>query len=338
VWVAPSSASADTTPFILADHCVEHQAFLDGDPAAVAADLPRTYTPEQDPQTGRPLLFARAERCDVTIGDSTAPATLASFGIVIRSPDGTGCASAAPGVGQGHGDAIPYCNWYPLFWVANDRRVVDWLHADTPDFSAFYVPGLVLTEGARSPVTGTPFHFDAPSPSPSEFSMDDAGHPGPSKISVRGGYWVNTHEGVVKLTFATDDITPGSATGGVVRAQPGSEMARLMGADQQPYLAVYAAQIGAERWDHGSYRKQIESGDASPRTSSSFAARRAHQHVERGPHAVRRVHRSLHALGALDHQPAPVEVADHVVGRVENLRALRPTVAVMKIGAVVRHQ
>jgi hypothetical protein len=193
----------------------------------------------------------------VTVAGSAVSATLANFGVVIHSPDGMGCASGAPGGSPSSGDAIPYCNWYPLFWVANDRRLIEWLTADTPDFPASYVPGLVLRQGPGDPIAGTRFHFQAPAPAPSPFSMDDAGHPGPTQISVRGGYWQRTREGTVKLTFATDDITPGSAGGGLVRAQPGSEMARLMGSDQEPYVAFYAAQIGAEHWDHGSYRKQL---------------------------------------------------------------------------------
>src|ERR1700704_832059 len=118
-----ASADAATSSFIAADGCVEHQAFVDGDGAAVAARLPRSYTPVLDSQTGRPLLFARAEHCQqVTLNGRTAPATIASFGVVVESPDGKGCASGAPGVGSVKGDVPPLCNWYTLFWLASDRR------------------------------------------------------------------------------------------------------------------------------------------------------------------------------------------------------------------------
>jgi hypothetical protein len=96
----PAAASSTAAPFILANDCVEHQAFLDGESAAVRAHLPGQYTALQDAQTGRPLLFARAEQCDVTVGGYTSRATLASFGVVIHSPDGMGCASGAPGSSQ----------------------------------------------------------------------------------------------------------------------------------------------------------------------------------------------------------------------------------------------
>src|SRR5207244_11011283 len=107
--VAPASAGAAS--FAATTDCQEHQAFVDGDAAAVAARLPKHYTPVLDASSGRPLLFARAIRCrEVTIDDRTAPATMASFGIVIESPDGRGCASGTP-VGSVKGDMPPVCNW-----------------------------------------------------------------------------------------------------------------------------------------------------------------------------------------------------------------------------------
>src|SRR5437763_17078573 len=83
--LAPATAahaagtSAATSSFIRADACIEHQAFLDGDPAAVAARLPGGYTATTDPASGRPMLFARAEHCQITVGATTVPATMAVF-------------------------------------------------------------------------------------------------------------------------------------------------------------------------------------------------------------------------------------------------------------------
>src|SRR5947209_13885990 len=111
-----AEAAATVPSFMRADGCVEHQAFFDGDAAAVRARLPRAYTPTVDPASGRPLLFARAERCAVTIGGSSVTATMASAGIVIDSPDGRGCASGAPGAGQGEGQERPVSNWYARVW------------------------------------------------------------------------------------------------------------------------------------------------------------------------------------------------------------------------------
>ena len=73
-----ASADATTSSFIVADGCVEHQAFVDCDAAAVSARLPNGYTPVLDSQTGRPLLFARA--------DSSLSILLISTGVVTAVP------------------------------------------------------------------------------------------------------------------------------------------------------------------------------------------------------------------------------------------------------------
>src|SRR5947209_545659 len=172
---ATATGATGAPGFIAANNCIEHQGFFEGTDSEVATRLPRGYTAERD-LAGKPLLFARAERCDVTLDGVTMPATMASFGIVIQSPDGRGCSSGAPLVGPSEGQAPPVCNWYVLFWVANDRRVVDWLRSGTPAFPAVYVPNLVFRQGALDPtVGGTSFHFEAPPPTPSPFSLDDVG-------------------------------------------------------------------------------------------------------------------------------------------------------------------
>jgi hypothetical protein len=252
-----TSAGATTSSFIVADGCQEHQAFVDGDGAAVSARLPKSYTPVLDSSTGRPLLFARAEHCQqVTLNGRTAPATMASFGAVVESPDGKGCASGAPGVGSVTGELPPLCNWYTLFWLADQRRIVEWLHNGTPGFPAVYVPHMVFELGAFDPAQGgAPFHFQAPAPAPSAFSMDDIGRERPGELPVRGGYWVDTPPGTVKLVFSTYDLTSGDATG-VVHAAPGSEMADLFGANEQAYAPAYSG-FSAEHWERASYRKQL---------------------------------------------------------------------------------
>lgn len=255
----PAGASAPNQPavsasFIRADACAEHQAFFDGDPAAVAARLPDSYTPATDPASGKPLLFARAEHCRITVNGTTTPATIAVFGIVINSPDGRGCASGIPTLGEAAGQLPPVCNWYPIEWLASDQRVVNWLSADSPGPTAVLVPGLAFS---LSPADSgaVMFHFAAPAPAPSPFSMEDAGHPGLATINVRGGYWMGTGARAMKIAFSTDDITPGQATGSV-RAAPGSPAAELMGSTGSSYAAEYQA-IAGERWAHGSYRKQL---------------------------------------------------------------------------------
>src|SRR3954467_544164 len=80
--------------------CGEHEAWADGDAAAVAQRLPAGYTAATDGGTGAPLIFARAQHCadGLILGD---------YGIVIDSPDGYGCASGLPGVGPDVGNLPP---------------------------------------------------------------------------------------------------------------------------------------------------------------------------------------------------------------------------------------
>jgi len=256
-------AEAATAPsFMRADGCVEHQAFFDGDAAAVRTRLPRAYSPTLDPSSGRPLLFARAERCAVTIGARTETATMASAGIVVDSPDGRGCGSGAPGIRQTQGQNPPVCNWYPLFWVADQRPIVDWLRAGAGGFPAVLAPNLSFQAAPSGAGGTTSFSFQAPA----RFTMQDTGHPQSAPINVRGGYWSGSGSDTIKLAFSTNDLAPGFATG-VVRAAPGSELARLMGAQQASYLPEFSA-IGGEHWGHGSYRKQLLGPSAR---SDSFA-------------------------------------------------------------------
>jgi hypothetical protein len=250
-------ARAAQPSFATTTDCPHHQAFVAGDEAAVAARLPRRYTPVRDPSSGNPLLFVRAVSCrDLTVGERSGPVVLASVGVVIESPDGWGCASGAPVLGPAYGEALPACNWYALSWLASDRRVIDWLRAGTPDFPGTYVPGLEFELGAFDPALGgAPFRFRAPAPAPSPFTIDAVGRERPDRFVVRGGYWADTDEGTVKLAFSTEDLSSGDANG-VVTAAPGSELATLFGAEQRSYAAGYSS-IAAERWEHAVYRKQL---------------------------------------------------------------------------------
>jgi hypothetical protein len=240
--VTPCAATAS---FTAAENCLEHQAFVDGDDAAVAARLPKRYTPVRDGMTGRPLVFARALHCEkTTIGRHTASGTLSSIGVVIESPDGVGCGSGAPGVGGAVGTQPPLCNWYTLFWLSDNRRIVDWLRAGTPGVRAIYAPDLVFKAGDS-------FHFEAPG----RYSIDDVAHARPGEISVRGAYWTDTPQGTVKLAISSDDLSGGDASG-TVKGPGGSEMAALMGAPARDYATAYAG-FSEVRIGHGSYRKQL---------------------------------------------------------------------------------
>src|SRR4051812_914202 len=242
---ALTSSSAGGASFVAAADCIEHQAFVDGDDAAVAARLPNRYTPIRDGAGGPPLVFARALHCEhATIDGHSGPATLASIGVVIESPDGVGCGSGIPGAGGATGTQPPLCNWYTLFWLSDSRRMVEWLRAGTPGVRATYTPNLVFKAGDS-------FHFEAPG----QYSIDDVSHERPGQISVRGSYWTDTPKGTLKLAISTDDLSGGDASG-TVRAPAGSERAALMGAPARDYAPAYAG-FSAVRIGHGSSRKQL---------------------------------------------------------------------------------
>ncbi|MEA2450890.1 MAG: hypothetical protein QOG63_2822, partial [Thermoleophilaceae bacterium] len=250
--IAATPARASTPA--LAGGCDEQQAFIEGDAAAVAERLPQRYTPVKAAD-GSPLLFARAIRCDSLAADgASGPAVMASYGVLIESPDGLGCGSAAPGVGATRGDQPPICNWYVLSWMADSPRVARWLRAGTPEFPARYVPGLRFQLGNVDPTGGKPFHFEAPDPAPSPFVIDSVGHERPGALSVRGGYWADSPGGTVKVAFSTDDLISGDASG-TVTARPGSELSRLIGDHDGSYAPGFS-DFSAERWEHASYRKQ----------------------------------------------------------------------------------
>src|SRR3954468_14599353 len=218
---ALTSSSAGGASFVAAADCIEHQAFVDGDDAAVAARLPKRYTPIRDGAGGPPLVFARALHCEhATIDGHSGPATLASIGVVIESPDGVGCGSGIPGAGGATGTQPPLCNWYTLFWLSDSRRMVEWLRGGTPGVRATYAPNLVFRPGDS-------FHFEAPG----QYSIDDVSHERPGQIAVRGGYWTDTPQGTVKLAISTDDLSGGDASG-TVRAPTGSGTAGPIGGDR----------------------------------------------------------------------------------------------------------
>jgi hypothetical protein len=229
----------------------EHQAWVEGDADAVAARLPEGYEPETDQASGKPLVFVRASHCRAfSVGGRTAPTTLASWGVVVKSPDGRGCGSGAPGAGEAKGDVPPICNWYPLSVMSDNEGLVTWLREGTPAVPAIHVPGLKYEVRETDPASGeTPFHFEAPAPAPSPFTIDDVSTRRPGELALRGGYWSEVPQGTVKLALSTGDLGSGTAES-VARAAPGSELAKLMGATERSSVAphrdfglIYASEI-----------------------------------------------------------------------------------------------
>jgi hypothetical protein len=253
--VGGGAPTATAAGFVTANGCPHHQAFVEGDDAAVSDRLPAGYAPVRTP-TGAPLLFVRAIRCEeLGVDGQAGPGIIATFGVVIESPDGLGCASAAPIVGMLNGENPPICNWYLFGWLSDDRRLIKWLHEGTPGVPAAYAAGLEFELGEPdSSQSGVPFHFATPASVPSPFTIDAVGREHDGELRVRGGYWLDTPDGTLKFVLSTNDLTSGSATG-VVTAAPGSLLAILMGATERSYVPGYS-EFSAERWQRASYRKQ----------------------------------------------------------------------------------
>jgi hypothetical protein len=248
--VAPATASAEATPtWAVGDGCLEHESFVHGDDAAVAARLPDRYTVVRE--SGQPLLFARAVRCEhLGIGGRAEPVTFAMYGIVVeQTGDGRGCSSGTP-TGEQKGDFPPACNLYSLGWYATDPGVTEWL-----PFGAKQTTDLVFELGADDPGKGgAPFHFASPG-----FRIDAVGRERPGTIPIRRTYYEDTPNGIAMLRFSTDELAAGAAEG-TVSADPGSEMAALMGATEQPYAGPYGS-FATEHFDHGVYRRQLSTNE-----------------------------------------------------------------------------
>lgn len=249
----PRRVPTATPPPVIATGCEEHEAWVDGDAAAVASRLPKGYVAVSD-SNGAPIVFARAERCaHLTAAGRTAASTIADWGVVVQTPDGHGCASGVPTVGAIKGDVPPACNWYTLGLVSDDHRIVDWLRHETPDVPAT-VAHVVYRLGAPDALGRSAFHFSV-ARGASPFTIDDVSSFRPGSISLRGSYWFNTRRGIVRVVVSTDDLTAGHADT-TLRAPMRSPLARLMGAPTRASVAPYA-DFGVIRAAHGVERKQL---------------------------------------------------------------------------------
>jgi len=254
VLAIPATARADTPTWVLGSDCHEQQAWVDGDEAAVAARLPKRYTPVRDNGTGKPLLFVRALRCARTSLGGIPNPVVASYGIVVQSPDGRGCGSALPVIGPAKGDGLPVCNWYTLALLTNDRAMASWLGG----WPVRYTNDLVYS------LSDPDFHFRAPG-----FGIDATWHERPGELSVRGGYWTDTADGTLELPITTDDLVSGDATG-TVTAGAGSELSELLGSTRAEYAPGYS-QFSAQRFGRGIYRRQLYGPARAGEQLDSFA-------------------------------------------------------------------
>ena len=237
------------------DDCRERFVIVPGDEEGVRARVPARYDLARG-SDGRPLLYASAIRCErYSARGTTARTLVAAFAVMIAPPDGVGCASRWPVVGDVKGDALS-CNLYVLFAAYDNPAVVAWLRAGTPDLPVHHVKDLRWHEDATDLAgltAGLRFHAGRPTPSP--FDLDATVRSRPVETPFTATFWAETKAGTVRIRFETDDMALGRADG-TLRAAPGTEMARLLGSETATGAPPFSL-IAGNRWRAGSLTKAV---------------------------------------------------------------------------------
>ena len=204
--------------------------------AAIRARVPARFELYRDPVSGKPLVNVRVARCRrLAVNGSAAPWTVAVLGVLIESPDGTGCTSRAPVVPiqtvVGNVPPFSWCNYFVIFIASDSRHFVEWLREDTPEFPAHYVPDFLWQDG--EPVLATmpyrPFQFEAAAPTPSPFEIDAffTRALGLGDIPVSASFWepheARRCEADPRVNASYGDLQ------GTLRTHPGTELAARRG-------------------------------------------------------------------------------------------------------------
>ena len=251
-----AAAAAPAAPgSALLQKCRERFVIAPGDDAAVRARVPTKYELARD-AAGKPLLYVTAITCErYVVGRTSRPTTAAAFAAMIKSPDGVGCTSQWPVVGPLKGDALS-CNLYVLFAAYDNRAVVSWLRAGTPDLDVRYVRQLEFRESDLDLASlGRRLEFKTGPRTSSPFQMDAVVRERPVETPFTATFWAETASGTVRMRFESANLALGEAQG-MVRATRGSEMARLL-ADETAVGAQPFTIIAGNRWGHGSLTKVV---------------------------------------------------------------------------------
>jgi len=256
--VLSGAASASDENVVVLEGCKDRWAFVLGVEEAVRSRVPARYELVRDLGTQRPLVFVEGGlRCDsYTVGGTSAATTIASVAAVVESPDGEGCLSAIPGLGDIKADALPVCNAYLLWDATDNARYAEFLRSGTPDFPIWVTDELLFEEGSFDlPLLGAPFHFQAGPSAPFRLTSDFVVRERPGPVPVATFFWTETAGGTVKLSFYIDDLEFGEASG-TVRTEPGSELAEIFGGEvgePAPGLSLF----GAARWTRAVLAKTV---------------------------------------------------------------------------------
>jgi hypothetical protein len=262
-WTGLGDASArqPRAASLALEECRERFVVAPGDDAAVRRRVPPQYELSRD-ASGRPLLYITAITCArYVVGRSAAPTTAAAFAAMVKSPDGVGCASAWPVVGDVKGDALS-CNLYVLFAAYDNPAVVSWLRAGTPDLPVHFVERLDFDESRFDLATlGQRLKFQAGRGTPSRFRLDGVVRERMVASPLTSTFWAETSSGTVRIRFHSPALALGEAQATLTTA-PGSEMARLLGTERAAGAQPFTL-IAGNRWAHGSLTKSVLPGRQS---------------------------------------------------------------------------
>lgn len=237
--------------------CDERYTVAFGIEDAVRSRVPARYELLRDPATNRPLVWMNSIRCEgVTVDGVTAPATFTTVGVPIESPDGEGCLSATPVVGEVKGDALPICNFYVLWRATDNDREAGLLRDDTPGFPVWVTDELFFEQDPLElSSAGAPFRFRTGASAPFTLVSDLVVRARPGGDALAASLWTDTPAGTVKLAFVSGDVASGEATG-TVRTASGSELAEMLGGETaQPVPGVPL--VSALHWDRGVLTKSV---------------------------------------------------------------------------------
>lgn len=253
----PGRGAPEDEGAVILEGCRDRAAFVLGVEEAVRSRVPASYELVRDPGTNRPLVWVETLRCDsYAVGDASAATKISAIAAVVESPDGMGCLSAIPAVGDLQGDALPFCNGY-LLWDATDNPMyAEFLRSGTPDFPIQVTHDLSFTEGELDPLrAGAPYQFRAGPSAPFQLVCDLVIRDRPGGGPFTASFWADTAAGTVKLSFSLHDVEFGEASG-TVRTAPGSQLAGIFGGEvAQP--APGFSMISAFRWSHGTLTKTV---------------------------------------------------------------------------------
>jgi hypothetical protein len=250
------SANTSAAPRAVLEECRERYVFVPGEEEQILERVPDRYELVRN-AFGRPLLYVSAIRCErYTVDGTTEPTTVAAFAAIIESPDGGGCASRWPVVGDVKPDARPYCNLYLLFAAYDNPAVVTWGRAGVPDLPVLHVPDLEYRQRDLDlSRLGAPFHFRAGWPTPSPFELDAIVRERPVEAPITASFWFTGSSGTVRFRFESDNLAFGEADG-TVRPAPGSEMAEMFGTET-PMPSAGTTLFAGNRWRYGELTKEL---------------------------------------------------------------------------------